>query len=127
MLGSLVLGSSWLGTKQLRGKHEGPPTSHYCDQIGYARRGSTVYLRSDTTANTGSSSIVHEKTHEPLLSILSLIVETAVSLIKDGHRVVIVSSGAIAVGLRRMNVDKRPKYLPRTQVWSYDQGEVRDG
>ncbi|CAD6584855.1 MAG: hypothetical protein ASARMPRED_001931 [Alectoria sarmentosa] len=64
----------------------------------------------------GSSSIVHEKTHEPLLSILSLIVETAVALIKDGHRVVIVSSGAIAVGLRRMNVEKRPKHLPRIQV-----------
>lgn len=67
-------------------------------------------------SSTGSSSIVHEKTHEPLLSILSLIVETAVALIKDGHRVVIVSSGAIAVGLRRMNVEKRPKHLPRIQV-----------
>lgn len=65
---------------------------------------------------TGSSSIVHEKTHEPLLSVLSLIVETAVALIKDGHRVVIVSSGAIAVGLRRMDVEKRPKYLPRIQA-----------
>ncbi|KAL8973662.1 MAG: hypothetical protein Q9197_002089 [Variospora fuerteventurae] len=51
----------------------------------------------------GSSSIVHEKTHEPLLSILSLIVETAVKLHKDGHRVIIVSSGAIAVGLQRMD------------------------
>ncbi len=74
----------------------------------------------DTAINhkylAGSSSIVHEKTHEPLLSILSLIVETAVGLIKDGHRVVIVSSGAIAVGLRRMDVEKRPKYLPRIQV-----------
>ena len=68
------------------------------------------------TSSTGSSSIVHEKTHEPLLSVLSLIVETAVALIKDGHRVVIVSSGAIAVGLRRMQVEKRPKYLPRIQV-----------
>ncbi|KAL8760906.1 MAG: hypothetical protein Q9184_002937 [Pyrenodesmia sp. 2 TL-2023] len=44
----------------------------------------------------GSSSIVHEKTHEPLLSVLTLIVETAVKLHKDGHRVIIVSSGAIA-------------------------------
>ena len=61
---------------------------------------------------------MHEKTHEPLLSILSLIVETAVALIKDGHRVVIVSSGAIAVGLRKMNVGKRPKHLPRIQVAS---------
>ena len=64
----------------------------------------------------GSSSIVHEKTHEPLLSTLTLIVKTAVKLHKDGHRVIIVSSGAIAVGLRRMDVEKKPKHLPRIQV-----------
>jgi glutamate 5-kinase len=64
----------------------------------------------------GSSSIVDEKTHQPILSILSLIVETAVKLRNDGHRVVIVSSGAIAVGLKRMNLPKRPKHLPQVQV-----------
>ncbi|KAH6662875.1 glutamate 5-kinase [Halenospora varia] len=64
----------------------------------------------------GTSSIVDEKTHEPLLSILSLIVETAVKLHKDGHKVIIVSSGAIGVGLRRMDMDKRPKHLPRIQA-----------
>lgn len=57
-----------------------------------------------------------EKTHQPILSILSLIVETAIKLRNDGHRVVIVSSGAIAVGLRRMNLPKRPKHLPQVQV-----------
>ena len=57
-----------------------------------------------------------EKTHEPLLSILSLIVETAVKLRKDGHKVVIVSSGAIGVGLRRMDLERRPKHLPRIQA-----------
>ncbi|KAI2637450.1 glutamate 5-kinase [Xylaria nigripes] len=64
----------------------------------------------------GTSSIVDEKTHEPLLSILSLIVETAVKLRKDGHKVIIVSSGAIGVGLRRMDVDKRPKHLSQLQA-----------
>ncbi|KAI9884724.1 MAG: hypothetical protein M1823_003505 [Watsoniomyces obsoletus] len=64
----------------------------------------------------GTSSIVDEKTHQPLLSILSLIVETAVKLRHVGHKVVIVSSGAIGVGLRRMEVDKRPKHLPRVQA-----------
>lgn len=64
----------------------------------------------------GTSSIVDEKTHEPLLSILTLIVETAVKLHKDGHKVIIVSSGAIGVGLRRMDLEKRPKHLPRVQV-----------
>lgn len=66
--------------------------------------------------STGTSSIVDEDTHQPLLSILSLIVETAVKLRKDGHRVVIVSSGAIGVGLLRMEMDKRPKHLSTLQV-----------
>ncbi len=35
---------------------------------------------------------------------------------RDGHRVVIVSSGAIAVGLRRMDLGKRPKHLPKVQA-----------
>ncbi|KXJ97577.1 Aspartate/glutamate/uridylate kinase [Microdochium bolleyi] len=64
----------------------------------------------------GTSSIVDETTHEPLLPILSLIVDTAVKLRKDGHRVVIVSSGAIGVGLRRMDVQRRPKHLVKLQA-----------
>ncbi|GIJ98925.1 hypothetical protein Aspvir_001047 [Aspergillus viridinutans] len=64
----------------------------------------------------GTSSIVDENTHEPILSILTLIVETAAKLHKDGHNVVLVSSGAVGVGLRRMDVDERPKYLPRIQA-----------
>ncbi len=69
-----------------------------------------------TNLFSGTSSIVDEKTHEPLISILSLICETAVKLHKDGHKVIIVSSGAIGVGLRRMDIEKRPKHLPRIQV-----------
>ena len=64
----------------------------------------------------GTSSIVDEKSHEPLLSTLSIIVETAVKLQKEGHKVVIVSSGAIGVALGRMGLEKRPKHLPRVQV-----------
>lgn len=57
-----------------------------------------------------------EKTHQPLLANLSLIVETAHKLREDGHRVVLVSSGAIGVGLRRMEKDKRPKHLAQLQA-----------
>lgn len=64
----------------------------------------------------GTSSIVDEKTHQPLLANLSLIVETAHKLREDGHRVVLVSSGAIGVGLRRMEKDKRPKHLAQLQA-----------
>lgn len=35
---------------------------------------------------------------------------------KDGHKVIIVSSGAIGVGLRRMDVEKRPKHLSKLQA-----------
>ncbi|KAF2151729.1 glutamate 5-kinase [Myriangium duriaei CBS 260.36] len=64
----------------------------------------------------GTSSIVDEKTHEPLLSNLSLIVETACALQKDGHKVVICSSGAIGVALGHMNLNRRPKHLPQVQA-----------
>lgn len=64
----------------------------------------------------GSSSIISEVDHTPLLPILSVIVDTAVKLRRDGHRVVIVSSGAIAVGLQRMSIPKRPKLLAQKQA-----------
>lgn len=76
----------------------------------------TVPTLTEKFPNPGTSSIVDEKTHQPLLSILSVIVETAVKLRNEGHKVIIVSSGAIGVGLRRMEVEKRPKHLPRVQV-----------
>ena len=68
------------------------------------------------TAYTGTSSIVHETTHQPLLSTLSAIVETVVGLREQGHKVVLVSSGAIGVGLKRMEVASRPKSLSKKQV-----------
>jgi glutamate 5-kinase len=49
------------------------------------------------------------------LPILTLIVDTAVKLRQSGHRVILVSSGAIGVGLRRMDVEKRPKHLAQLQ------------
>ncbi len=49
-------------------------------------------------------------------STFSIIVETAVNLHRDGHRVVLVSSGAIGMALHRMELDKRPKHLPKVQA-----------
>ena len=68
----------------------------------------------------GTSSIVDEHSHEPILSILSLVVETAVKLRKDGYRVVIVSSGAVGMGMRRLDIEKRPKDLPSIQASDLD-------
>lgn len=81
------------------------------------------HVRHKADAHLGTSSIVDEKTHEPLLSVLTLIVETAVQLHKDGHKVIIVSSGAIGVGLRRMDLGQRPKHLPRVQACDFDPSE----
>ncbi|KAK3678248.1 Glutamate 5-kinase [Recurvomyces mirabilis] len=69
-----------------------------------------------TDSLEGTSSIVNETTHEPLLSTLSTIVETAVSLHDEGHRIIICSSGAIGMALRQMNLERRPKHLPQVQA-----------
>lgn len=79
-------------------------------------RSNYIYTYLHWFFDLGTSSIVDESTHEPNLSILTSIVETAAKLHRDGHNVVIVSSGAVGVGLRRMDVAQRPKYLPRMQV-----------
>ena len=59
---------------------------------------------------------MHEITHQPLLSTLSGVVETVVDLKHHGHKVVLVSSGAIGVGLKRMNLLKKPDHLSGKQV-----------
>ncbi|GJJ07626.1 hypothetical protein Clacol_001830 [Clathrus columnatus] len=64
----------------------------------------------------GTSSIVDEVTHQPLLSILSSVVETVLKLKDDGHKIVIVSSGAIGVGLKRMAMKGKPKTLAGHQA-----------
>jgi hypothetical protein len=101
--------------RKSRGRHAAAEASYNRHQDWWADIPTGLQM-SQLTQAKGSSSIVDEKTHQPILSILSLIVETAIKLRSDGHRVVIVSSGAIAVGLRRMNLPKRPKHLPQVQV-----------
>ena len=64
----------------------------------------------------GSSSLVDDKTMEPKLSIMSLMVETVVKLRRQGHRVIIVSSGGIAIGLGTLHLGKRPKKLAAVQA-----------
>ncbi|KAK7207446.1 Aspartate/glutamate/uridylate kinase [Myxozyma melibiosi] len=64
----------------------------------------------------GTSSICDEITHEPRIANMSLIVETVVKLRREGHRVIIVSSAAIAMGLKRLDIPKRPKQLAAVQA-----------
>lgn len=64
----------------------------------------------------GSSSLVDESTKEPKLSIMTLIVETVTNLKRMGHKVIIVSSGGIAVGLKALNIPHKPKQLSEVQA-----------
>ncbi|KAL1741360.1 Aspartate/glutamate/uridylate kinase [Schizophyllum fasciatum] len=84
-----------------------------------ARQGSTPRQGAQSytvVIKLGTSSIVHEETHQPLLSTLSSVVETVVQLRQDGHRVVLVSSGSIGIGLKRMDLAQRPKSLSGKQA-----------
>lgn len=64
----------------------------------------------------GTSSLVDENTREPRIANMSNIVETAVKLRRAGHRIVIVSSGAIAFGMKRVGMDEKPKQLAAVQA-----------
>lgn len=64
----------------------------------------------------GTSSILSEDTLEPKIRILASLAETVSLLRLRGHRVVIVSSGAIGVGRVKMGIKERPKNLGERQA-----------
>lgn len=64
----------------------------------------------------GTLSLVDEQTREPRIANMSTIVETAVRLRRAGHRIVIVLSGAIAFGMKRVGLTKKPKQLAAVQA-----------
>lgn len=64
----------------------------------------------------GTSSLVDEETREPRIANMSLIVETLVKLRRQGHRIIIVSSGAIAFGMKRVGMKKKPAKLATIQA-----------
>lgn len=64
----------------------------------------------------GTSSICDEKSHFPILSNLSGLVETVLKLKAEDHRVVVVTSAAVGTGLRRLNISEKPSGLAARQV-----------
>ncbi|GAC73452.1 gamma-glutamyl kinase [Moesziomyces antarcticus T-34] len=64
----------------------------------------------------GTSSIISEETQLPKIAILSSLVETCHKLRSQGHKVVIVCSGAIGMGRIRMHITDRPKSLGERQA-----------
>ena len=77
----------------------------------------------------GSSSLVDEKTKEPRLSLMSKVVETCIKLKRQyNHRIIIVSSGGIAVGLKTLNIDEKPKEMRKKQaIAAVGQGKCKMG
>lgn len=64
----------------------------------------------------GTLSLVDEVTREPRIANMSHIVETVVKLRRAGHRIVVVSSGAIAFGMKRVGMKEKPKQLAAVQA-----------
>ena len=64
----------------------------------------------------GTSSLVDEVTREPRIANMSLIVETIVKLRRQGHKIVLVSSGAIAFGMKRVGISSKPSKLAAVQA-----------
>lgn len=67
----------------------------------------------------GTSSIYNETTQHPNLSYLSILIETIVTLLSSTDpkfRVVLVSSGAVGLGMKTLGLTKKPKQLSKKQV-----------
>lgn len=64
----------------------------------------------------GTSSLTRPETGNLALSTIATLVETLVSLRQQGHRVVLVSSGAVGVGCARLGLSERPRIIALKQA-----------
>ncbi|MBO9998425.1 MAG: glutamate 5-kinase [Cyanobacteria bacterium SID2] len=64
----------------------------------------------------GTSSLTRSQTGDLSLSTIASLVETLTHLRRRGHRVVLVSSGAVGVGCARLGLNDRPRRLVTKQA-----------
>lgn len=64
----------------------------------------------------GTSSLTKPETGNLALSTLAALVETLTQLRQQGHRVILVSSGAVGVGCARLGLTERPRSIPLKQA-----------
>ncbi|MCW6038849.1 glutamate 5-kinase [Spirulina subsalsa FACHB-351] len=64
----------------------------------------------------GTSSLTHPDTGRLALSNIASLVETLTELREQHNRVVLVSSGAVGIGCRRLNLPERPRTMARKQA-----------
>ncbi len=64
----------------------------------------------------GTSSLTQPKTGQLALSTIATLVEVLSQLRQQGHRVILVSSGAVGVGCARLGLTERPKEVALKQA-----------
>ena len=64
----------------------------------------------------GTSSLTHPHTGYLALSTIAALVDVLCELRRDGHRVILVSSGAVGVGAARLGLSDRPKSMAMKQA-----------
>ena len=64
----------------------------------------------------GTSSLTRPETGHLALATLGRLVETLCQLQREGHRVILVSSGAVGVGCARLGITQRPKTIALKQA-----------
>jgi len=73
----------------------------------------------------GTSSLTKPKTRQLALATIATLVETLSELRQQGHRVILVSSGAVGVGCERLGLTERPKEIILKQaVAAVGQGRI---
>ena len=72
--------------------------------------------RPTVVVKVGTSSILRPDTGYLALSTISTLVEILCKMRKDGHRVVLVSSGAVGVGCQRLGIKQRPSGIAELQA-----------
>lgn len=64
----------------------------------------------------GTSSLTQPETAQLALSTIATLAETLCNLRRQGHRVILVSSGAVGVGCARLGLTERPKAIALKQA-----------
>jgi glutamate 5-kinase len=109
-LGGIFLGSNKMiieiqTDERTRGRSPSPSPTH-------KSRSLTIVIKVSPSTfsytQVGSSSILTGDTLQIRLALLSRLVETIIALRDAGHKIVLVSSGAVAVGMRRLRLKNRP-------------------
>lgn len=64
----------------------------------------------------GTSSLTQMDTGNPAIATIASLVDTLSALRREGHRVVLVSSGAVGIGCSRLGLRERPKTIIEKQA-----------